>query len=493
MGKIIETSITRFDGGITSDPREENTRYARLVKHFDIATYPHKLVPYRSSEDGDSGASTSQKVNFLFANSKLYGLGVVSGSSKASVHTKNDYTNAAWSDPSGNTSSAGARDEEFFVHYKNYIYGLRAGTSMWRHGDITGTPSWDDSWDSITYSNAAQGLVHSKDDILYIPVDNKIYKYDNSTKPSSAGVLTLPSDRTITSICEYGNYLAIAAKPSSGIGKSRVFFWDLTSTSWNESVDWGEGNIQILEEVEGVLIGISFDSTNSFVGRITFRYYAGGKPVLFQELVSEAVFVTGDLPLSKQKVNNTLYFLLTITLNGTKHQGVWKIARSRPDAPFAVSLAYLPNNDTALTSGTLEGFFILGGYVFIAYTSNSAYALSKTDDQANYDVTAQLDSLINPGIPAQYQGSLKQLEAVSLHFEPLPASGQAVLQYRVDGGAWTTILTNTTDSAVADVMTLDASGAQFTSGREYEYRIKSSGGAVITGLKARYQLLENVL
>ena len=88
MGKIIETKITRFDGGMVNDPRDPSENTARVITNFDILTDAHRMTPYRSSESGDSAPTTSKKKNFCVAlrtgtTYSLYALGVVSGTAKA--------------------------------------------------------------------------------------------------------------------------------------------------------------------------------------------------------------------------------------------------------------------------------------------------------------------------------------------------------------------------------------------------------------------------
>ena len=443
MGKIITEIINRFDRGMTNDPRTSDTRYCQLMKNFDMHSHPHKLIPFRSSEAGDSVPDTRRAVNFtavsVSGTLRLYALGVVSGTTRAAVNYKTDFTGTAWTSPANNESSAGTRDENFFIYYKNYIYGARAGTNLWRHGDITGSPTWSDSWQSVTYTNMAQGLIHSKDDILYIPYDNKIAKWDNTTFTATA--LTLPDNLIISSICEYGNYLAIGCKPLSGTGKSVVYLWDRDAslTTLSESIDWGEGNLQVLENVEGYLIGISFNNTNAFLAKIIFRQYNGGTPQIFTELESEAGYTAGDLDLMKQKINNYLYFLLTITLNGTKEQGLWKIGRSRIGEPFSVVMDRTPNNDTALTSGTLEGFFILGDYAFIAYISSSVYGLSKTDDTNLHAHTAVYETTILNGGDSSITKKLVKATVIN---EPLTTNSDITLKYRKDQETSFTTISN---------------------------------------------------
>src|SRR3990167_485935 len=360
MGKIYAQKINDFSKGITNDVRKKDSRYAQMIKSFDAHTYTHKLEPFRSSESADTIPDTRKAVNFLYANSRLYALGVVSGTSRAEINYKDtaDIGGTGWTSPSNGQSSAGSRNEDFFIEYKNYIYGARAGTTLWRHGDITGTPTWTDTWQSLTFTNMAQGLVHSKDDILYIPYDNKIAKWDNSTFTSVA--LTLPADRIITSICEYGNYLAIGTKSSSSVGRSVVYLWDRdgTLTTLSESIVWGDEDLKILEVIDGVLIGVSSKTASpgnsTFKREITFWYLSGSVPIVFQRLTAD-VSTTLILDMAKQKVGGYLYFLLQITIDGVEQAGLWKVGKSLSGS-LALVFDRTPNNDTAMTSGTLEGF-----------------------------------------------------------------------------------------------------------------------------------------
>src|SRR3990167_10474474 len=271
MGKVFEQKIDRFDKVIINDPRIDDSRYSQLIKNFDAHTYPKKLVPYRSSESGDTAASTSKKQNFCVAlrtgtTYSLYALGVKSGADTAEVLYKNltqasanDLIDGGWQATGAAAkyqSASGVTNFNLFVYYAKVgrIFGAKAGTTIWVYDPAGSADFLEDGTGnsrSITYTNIAQGLVHSKDDNLYIPYDNKIAKNDNGSWTAVA--LTLPSHFKITSISEYGNYLAVACSPLSGVGESIVYLWnrDETTTILSQSIPWGEGNLTVLEEIEG--------------------------------------------------------------------------------------------------------------------------------------------------------------------------------------------------------------------------------------------------
>jgi hypothetical protein len=258
------TKIDRFDGGMVNDLRNSGSNVCRLSLGFNTNSVAGKLTPYRESEDGDNASSTSNKQNFSIAlrtgtTYSLYGLGVVSGTGRAEILYKdlttggsNDLDDAAWSTPSNNSSATGNTSFNLFTYYARagLIYGARSGTHVWAFSP--GGSAFDNTHHALTHTNIAEGLVHSKDDILYIPYDNKIVSYDHGITTWNDTALTIPTHLRIDTICEFGNYLAIGARPLSGIGNSVVYLWDRDSslTTLSEKIDWGDGRLAVLDELE---------------------------------------------------------------------------------------------------------------------------------------------------------------------------------------------------------------------------------------------------
>lgn len=527
MGTIIQTKINRFDGGITNNSRDSRESVARVVSNFDVFSNPRKMTPYRSSESGDSSASTSQKQNFAIARRtgttySLYALGVISGLNRAEVLYKdlttgsaNDLDDATWATPSNNQSSAGATNFNLFVFYRRtgLIYGARAGTNIWAFSP-TGS-AWADSHQALTYTEIGQGVVHSKDDILYIPYyDNAgptsaIARNNNGTWNTTA--LTLPRHLIPVSIAEYGNFLAIGCTPESGFGNSRVFLWDrdATLTTLSESIDWGPGSLMILEEVDGVLIGISQEggassdvtgnpsATTSFRDKIVFRALLGNRAIKLFELQANHASGSNNtlLPLPKQKVDNRLWFLMKIELNGAVRDGLWSFGRSSPDAPFSLIHEQTTNNDTALTtasSDALDGFIVVGNVAFIAYRNGGTYTVSKTDaDSATYSHNSVYESKRFDGGDPSLR---KDLLEFTIFHEYLPSGSTVTIQYRVDQNtSWTTILTNTTANSIsATALTSQTSPAALPKNyKEIEFRIVGTGANVeFTGFSFKEEIMD---
>ena len=492
--------INRFDGGISNDIRDTDTAVGSLIAHFDILTKQFRLTPYKSTESGQDTASR-KITDFVYVNSKLFGLG--SPSSTATMYYKTTFNDGVWSTTANNvtTIAEAARIDGFLIYYKKTakIYGCTGSTTVFGY-DPTGVAAWvEQTVGSLTSGSCA--LVHSKDDIMYVGYTNKIATNNNGSWNTTA--LTLPSNFTITSLSEYGNYLAIGCKSNDPLGSSsRVFLWDRDSSvsTLAESIDWGLGSLQVIEELEGRLVGISLVDNNlggSLItdSRLSFKYYAGAQgAVEFKSLVSDATAAITTLSTKKQKYNNRLYFLCDMLYTGDQLSGVWSVGSSGPDRPLAVSFDRYANNGTAVTS--LEGFYRIGNFMFIAYSG--AGAISKSDDATGvsaYTASSIYESQINPAMSLEHRHQKKQLKSVQVSYasDTMVSGAQVVLKFAADTAASVTVFTETTAAVAGTKRTHDASGSQFTAGTEFRFRIESTGGVEITGLEYEYDLLPNQL
>jgi len=504
---MTQVIINNFSGGIVNDPRNPRNGIARVITYFDIYTNPKRMTPYRRSVDGDSSSTDNQIQNFEIAvrtgtTNSLFGLGTQTASTtRAEIFYKNlgvgidanDLDDAVWTETGNNTAGQNTTAFSLFVHYARtaLIYGAQTGSHIWTY-DPTGG-GFTDTHRALVYTSIGQGLVFSND-ILYIP-------YRDSAGPTSAiasnnngtwnnTALTLPRAFTPGALVEFNNYLAIACASISTHGGSRVFLWDTSSDSWNEQIDWGEGALNVLGEVDGVLIGISIvtDTIASVqTPKIVFRALVGGKAVKFLELIS---LTSGTNALSfGRKKNNRLHFQMQVVLNGLQKEGIWSIGRASPTSPFTLVHERTPNNTTALSSGSLSGFIYVQDFLFQSYITSAARAMSKTDDQETYtDNNSIWESQMNLGMNEADKLKRKQIRAVSVHYDPLPDDGQVILQLKVDGGSNTTIFTETTNNAlVTENVDKTLLG---TEGREFEFRIQSSGGAIVTALKYDYDIIK---
>src|SRR3990167_8585892 len=531
MGQVIETRINNFSGGISNDPRDSRPNVSRVLTNFDVSTYLHKLVPYRQSESGDSAASTSRKQNFAIAKKgaaniySLYGLGVVSGTNRPEVEIMDldaSLNSDTWGQPTANQGGANYNITNVrfrtWVYYQNlgFIFGIANDTGngdlrifafspsggAWNN-DVTGALSATDD-DSL----CAQGLVHSKNDHLFIPYDNKIARKSQgslATDEWTVSAFTVPAHFIITSLCEWGNLLALGCAARNGVGNSKVFFWNMdpANTLPTESIDWGTGSLMILEDVDGELIGISQKggASSSFAtipnldsahkDRVIFRRLVGNRAVKFHQLSADRAggINTTSLPIYKQKVDNRLYFQMIIQYNGAVRDGVWSVGKNEL-GEFTLVHERTSNNNTVLTTGdAVRGFIQIGDFLFQSFGSGGAgatYNTNKTVESSttSYTATSIVETKIFDGSLHGYDSSwYKDLVEVSVGTEEMVTLGQIVLQYAIDedieAGTWTTIFTNTTNESISHTaMNIESGGAALPKNyKQIQFRLESTGGA----------------
>ena len=494
MGIIVETVINRFDGGISNDVRDLREGKCQVSKYFDITRYINRLSPYNSTESGNDTVAR-EIAQFLTIGTTVYGYGVQSGTSRTKIFSKTSFTDGVWGTPANAESAALTRDTNCFVAYRygglTYIFGGQTNR-IWKFA--TDGSAFTDADLSQSFTTIRQGLVHSKDDILYVPYDNFIAK--NNAGSWTAAALTLPAHYTVQSITEYGNFLAIGAAPSSNSGSqnSRVWLWDrdATLTTLSESLDWGAGTLLILEELEGTLIGIGYLGKRIFIK----QYQGLSGFVTIAEIESDSS--STPLTIRKQKFNDRIYFLGTISIDSTSYEAVWVLGKNKR-GEWAVWLDRTANNDTAPNS--VQGFHLTSQgsveYMFIAWTDGSGdEQVAKTDDTATtFSATSIYETTINPTGGGEKAGLLKNAALVkkfigaSITTAPLPTAGQVVLKYKKDSdSAWSSaILTQATDDAIlAEVNNM---AAQIGTYREIRFRIESTGGAAITSFSYKADII----
>lgn len=491
MSKIVEITINNFSGGVSDDTRENNATKYQVASHFDVFSNPTRITPYRSLEadtdDGTTGTGMKQYLvkDFVYASasSKLYGLGQTAGGLTKIVY-KADATSGTWTLPASSEGN-GAVQNGCLVEYKDYLWGFQGTTQVFRWGLLSGTPAITNSQGTVgTITSVAQGII-AKDDNLYLPYNNKLARVTSGGTVNDA-VLTLPTNFKITSICNYGNYLAIACAPISTFnGTSKVFLWNLTGVDVTEAIDWGEGELRVLETIEGYLVGITDRYLNSATGAgrgsMIVQTYSGGTPQVVKEVFTQAL--TGkSIPLSKAVKNNRLFFACKIMNNsaGTEYrEGIWSFGRKNVNYPFALNLDITDSNidtDGIQSIGSAANFF------FISHSGDGS--IDKTNDSSTYAFTSILETQVfDFGDP----DSDKTLQSLKVSFPKFPTGGSLTAKYRVDGAtSWTTIGTFTTVGELSRTfMSIEATDTAFASGKEYEFRLESTGGVEITGLKAK--------
>lgn len=490
MSKTLEITINNFAGGISDDPRESNGTKFQTAKHFDVFSNPTRLTPYRSLEidaqnstPGDMKQYFVQDFVYASASAKLYGLGQTAGG-LTKIVSKADATVGNWT-LNATSEGNGSVKNGCLVEYKDYLWGFQGTTQVFRWGVLSGTPAITNSQGTVgTITSVAQGII-AKDDNLYLPYNNKLARVTSGGTVNDP-VLTLPTNFKITSICNFGNYLAIGCAPISTFnGVSKVFLWNLTSPDIQEAIDWGEGELRVLETIEGYLVGVTDrylnNATGAGRGSMIVQIYSSGVPQVVKEVFTQAL--TGKaIPLQKAVKNNRLFWAAKIMTNSagtTYNEGIWSFGRKNVNYPFALSLDIIDENIT--TSG-IQAIGSAANYFFITHSGDGS--MDKTNDVATYAFTSVYESQV---FDFGDVDSDKTLLSLKVSFRKQLAGESLTAKYRVDGAtAWTTIGTYDTDDSLSHTfIAIEATDTAFASGKEYEFRLESTGGLEITGFKAK--------
>lgn len=486
--KVGIININNFSGGISDDVRERTDGVFHLSKHFDIFTEHGALTPYRSFEadEGVDGTNTSLTAfdieNFLYANSKLYGCGHVSGAgTKLFEKAVTEIATGNWTISATASGSAGVPKQPCFTHYKDYLYGFQGGSYVWRYGDITGTKSFDNTWKTLSHTNIAEGWT-GKDDKLYLPYDNNIASWDDTTWDATA--LVLPTRYQITRITNWGTKAAIACKPNNLSENSKVYTWDLVSDDVSDVIDWGEGSLEVLANIEGTLFGVSNLAGNIMdkKPRMIIRYWNGGEVRILKEIPLLDSAGNDYRVLQRQRqLDSKLYFIVDKVTSGTEFAGIWVIGRKISKDPFAVTL------DQRLAGvGNIQNFFKIRDYTFIAHSGDGS--VEKTDDIANYNDTSTC-------VTQKYDGgdyvSDKEFRNIKVGFEPLPANAKVTAEYRINStSTWTLLDSISTTNATELEIGQESSGGNLGYFKEVQFKLTSYKNAVITSFKAPYNILD---
>lgn len=491
--KPQEISIRNFSGGISDSSRKLSTTEFQITKHFDIHTDPARLIPYRSLEADthDGSSSTGMKQYFVrdfkyhSASAKLFGLGQTAGGLTKIVY-KADATTGNWTLPASSEGN-GAVKNGCFVEFKDYMFGFQGTNQLWRWGTISGgSPTISNSFATVgsTITSVADGLIAS-DANLYLPYNNTLVRIAPGMTVSDA-VISVPTQFKITSICNFGSNMAIAAAPISSFnGVSKVFLWNLSSDLFYETIELGEGDVRVVEQIDGALICITDRYLNNSVGAgkgsMIVQVFSGGVQV-FKEIYTKAL-TSKDIPLSKAVKNNRLFFAAKIMTNsaGTNYdEGIWSFGRKNGSYPYALTLDIIDEN---IDTDGIQAFGLAGNYFFVAHSGDGS--IDKTNDAATYAFTSIYESQIfDFGDPCLQ----KRIEKLSIYTAPFPSSGSVTVKIKVDDDtSFTTVGSFSTEGGISrDFYNIESTGGELPTFKEIQIRIESvTGGGEVTGFKIR--------
>jgi hypothetical protein len=501
--------VNNYARSISQDRFAGRTGECGFSKHFDLLTYPNRLQPLRGMETHTTGTSIGNII--LGSDGLMYGLGL-DGSSHGQIYKLAGYgATDAWAALSSGTSNVNV-NYNLLVEYKDATNArtMFFGGPTGADAIIATDPSnaIGSHSEALTYTNLGQGFVHPKDKRLYIPYDNKIAYFSSASQAINAAALTLPSQYRIYCLTNYGDYLAIpqTVTTSTGLNSSIVSFWnrDTSVSTVDENITWGAGSLQVLNNLNGVLIGVSNLGGTSYTGSIQdfdavqIKVYEGGaEPRVVKEI--RAQHLTGAShptctinPRVNFIYNNRLYFSINVDPGDSLQAawyGLWSVGKNQYGEWTVVMerVATNANSETGVLAAAITGDFV-------AMVHSSVGTLVRTingqTSSNTYAATSVYESLVNPDMPEIDKTLPKNLYCVAVNFLPLPSGASVTLKYRTDSSGasadWITVASTTT-AGDTRLEATQANGETFAPGTNFEFRIESTGGAVIMPFAYRYE------
>lgn len=490
-------NIDKFNG-IAEDIRDQSFDLSAMA-HWETNQRFSTLTPLREMAIDQSGATflTYKIQDVLYSNNftSMFGLGVAAnGDPHATIYEKSSIS-TPWAPSTNANGTAGTVIQGTLCEYNAVLYCL---TDTGADAEVVSydpaTDTFDETAGTLTGCGAAsyypRPMRHSKTDILFFGAANKLWKKDGAGSVLIA--LTLPTNLTITSLTEYGNYLAIATAPNgtNNMAKSYVYLWDMVSSDVQEVIEWGDGQLMILENIGGALIGIMQTGITGFTNygysNVIFQEYNGGKPRIIKELVP----TVSTLPLLytyKATVGQILYFPMKYVRGGTTMWQIFSLSKNR-NGQYVVRGSCLPNNDTAPTA--INGLSIIYPYFYVAINGDGT--LMRNIESLTFGATSYIETI---RYDCGDRNQKKRLTGVAVSTAYLPTAATVKLEYRKnEQTSWVDISTNTTDNSVSreDIKEV-ANAKNLPEFYEIQFRIESTGGAEITGLKFTYEPIKTLL
>lgn len=491
--------INRFDGGHAEDVRTENTNECETCDNYDVFSNPHMLKPYidQVAETVSSGVVTDQKITdvdsmVILGVTEMIALGQ-NGSSDTSPTFFRKTSTSDITSPWQNYASAatsGSKVAGTLCVYKGKGYALGDTASAYKLVEWDGTSTVTDKGSLGGYAfPPARPFVHPEDNILYMGAANIISKYDGTTFTGTA--FTLPNDKVIVSLTNYGAYLVIVCRPKNGVGNSTMYFWgrDTSLTTVQESIDLGSSQVNIVENVDNQLwVASSMTQVGNFgnilQNRLFLTIYAGGSLVPIKEVLLGSLFGTA-LNVIKRKMNNKIFFGFS---NDTSIYCFGKNKAGR----------YFLSHNRGLPSGTstLWGISFAGDIMWTAFdTALQANQLKRTvslSESQTYNATSSYRTTINPNMSPAHRGRKKKLISIQVLVDDA-TTGATVLKYSVDGSAFTTCVSQSNASNIFKVEALaESTGTPFQDGIEYQFQVDTTGNVPIKEIRYRYQLMDTL-
>lgn len=506
MVSIIMPTVSKnkFNGGIADDVREEVTNKVAHASHFDIWSNPFRVTPFRSMSTADAGAGSNIR-NFIMSSIGLvFAVGIVPSTSRMRLFSSDWSSFTSWTTVASSATQTQvvgvAGGFNALIEYKDYIYGIHGINlnKIWRYGPLSSSPAYTEDYTAggtigNNYTRCG-GMVIGSDDNLYILLSsssrNDLIKITSAHAVSSAAI-ALPAINEYGTCAEiFGSYLAIGtvkpAETSVSNSLSKIYLWDYVSVDPTEKIICPDGGLVSLGNVDGNLFTITrlfrggFGQTNTTLVGIVRGL-----------VVDVFAILPNVIPTAsrKQIYSGNMYFGGLHSSDYLK-SGIYAIGRVNANYPWGVTMEFQAVSTGSTNPTAINGFYIVDDYMWISHSTDN---VTKILNSATYLNTSVIETLINDSMVIEDRGKKKQLMAVRVLFPPLTSGQQIVLKYAIDTTTYTTIKTFSTVGETYFEAVKDTNGNTFDTGREFQFRIESTGGAEIIGIDYKYNVIKTLI
>lgn len=253
------------DGSITIDANDfvkgiSNSRYTGFEHMRNLDPFSKRgslrIMPAMTAES-DADIPTSALLAFSAVDPNSGNIFFATNSTDTNIYK---YDGSSWSVISGATSGA-CRG---LVIANNYLFRVRnsGGNSLVdRYGDLSGTPSWSNSWGTIRSSETSTRVptIYGQDGIIYFGIKNKLSSISDVTSPGSinTNALDLPAGYNIQSLAELGANLMVGATMGDSVSSvGDIFPWDRVSSSFELPIQTGLQGIPVMYTKNNLIYAI---------------------------------------------------------------------------------------------------------------------------------------------------------------------------------------------------------------------------------------------
>lgn len=249
--------------------------------------------------------------------------------------------------------------------------------------------------------------------------------------------LTFPPDERVRCLETIGDYLAISTWKNYSLedGRSRIYFWDGTSPTYNAFID-----------IDGVVNAMRNNGNNTLMiihgTQGNLSVYTGAITKLRRIKFVQNAVKTYVMPGAMDTLEGILYFGNYGSTSNVVDTLVYSWGRKSKDYPMSLNKAYpisTGNKTSNVTIGSIVG--ISATKFFVSWKDQTTGTVYGVDiiDAANAQASVFMDTLVfDKGDPARQGHGVD----ISARFSPLVAGQKISIQWRKNNlSTWSTALT----------------------------------------------------